>query len=92
VNPATAQKLVLLFVAGGAVMVFFTVPSSQPGRRYRTIWGLSLLGIATAAAADFAPALVGPFLGLVLVAYAAGHHKQLATVSSQVRQQATGKG
>ena len=87
-SPATAQKLVLAFVALGTVLTFLTAGTAK--QRYRQIWGLFLLGALAAALSDFAPALVGPFVALVLVAYLASHSKQIGGAVNTVEKQAKG--
>lgn len=82
----TARKVVLAFLLVGAVMTFATEPSAQ--RRYRKLWGMTLLGVAAAAMSDFAPAVVGPFVALVFVAYLAGHGQQIGSVTARIQRQA----
>jgi len=87
VSGDTARKLALFFVAGATILTFATEKSAE--RRYRKLWGITMLGAGAAALSDFAPAVVGPFIALVLVAYAAGHQGQIGGVVSQIKQQAT---
>lgn len=82
----TANKIVAFFALGGVAMALFTGTDAQA--KYRKVWGVTLLSIGGAALADFAPQLVGPFLALVIIAYIAGHSKQIGGVVSNVKKQA----
>jgi hypothetical protein len=89
-SSGTATKLVAVFAIGGVGMsLWFGKGGSD---RYRKVWGVVLLSAVAAAMADFAPALVGWFIGLVIVAYAIGHTTNIATAVAGAKAQATGKG
>lgn len=87
-NNSTATKLVAAFAIGGAVIALWT--SSDANTRYRKVWGVTLVSIVGAALADFAPSVVGPFFGLVIVAALAGRSVQIGHIAAGVKAQAKG--
>jgi hypothetical protein len=90
VSPGTATKLVAVFAIGGIGMSLWFGKSGSD--RYRKVWGVVLLSAVAAAMADFAPALVGWFIGLVIVAYALNHTTNITAAVSGAKAQAAGKG
>lgn len=86
---ATANKLVALFAVGGVAYSLWT--GKDASTRYRHVWGVTILAIAGAALADFAPAIVGPFFGLVVVAALAGRSHEIGGIASGIKKQAQGR-
>lgn len=84
-SSATANKLVAAFAIGGVVFALWTGKDAQT--RYRHVWGVTLLSLAGAALADFAPAIVGPFFGLVIIASLAGRSAQIGGIVSGIKKQ-----
>lgn len=85
-SSATANKLVALFALGGVAFALWTGKDSAS--RYRKVWGVTLLALGGAAVADFAPAVVGPFFALVIVASIAGHQSELGGIFSGIKTRA----
>jgi hypothetical protein len=83
---ATANRIVAFFAVGGVGITLWT--KNDPAARYRGVWAIMLLSAGGAALADFAPGLVGPYFLLIIIAYIAGHTKQLAKIGSQLQTQA----
>jgi hypothetical protein len=85
---STATKIVAAFAIGG---IGFSLWFGKTGQdRYRKVWGVMLLSAVGAMLADFAPPVVGPFFGLIIVAYLIGHQSSIASVVTSVKNQATG--
>lgn len=82
-SQATAAKIVLGFVLGGVALGLWT--GNGAAGKYRKVWGATLLGLVGAALADLAPAIVGPYFLLVIIAYSATHTGQLAGISRQLQ-------
>lgn len=85
-SSATANKLVAFFAVGGVAFSLWTGKDAQT--RYRHVWGVVMLSLAGAALADLAPAVVGPFFGLVIVASIAGHSSQIGSAIAGIKKQA----
>lgn len=83
---STANKLVAFFALGGVAFALWTGKDSAA--RYRKVWGVTLLSLGGAALADFAPAIVGPFFALVIIASIAGHQTELGQVFSGIKTRA----
>jgi hypothetical protein len=86
VSGATANKLVAFFAVGGIAFSLWTGKDAQT--RYRHVWGVTLLALGGAALADFAPAAVGPFFGLLIVASIAGKSTDIGGIVSSIKKQA----
>lgn len=89
-SSSTANKLVAFFAIGGVAYALWT--GKDASSRYRHVWGVTLLSAAGAVMADFAPKLVGPFFGLLIIAALAGRGKDISGIASGIKKQATGKG
>lgn len=85
-SSSTANKLVAFFAVGGVAFGLWTGKDAQT--RYRKVWGVTLLSLAGAALADFAPAIVGPFFALIIVAAIADHSSQIGSAISGIQKQA----
>jgi hypothetical protein len=85
-SSSTANKLVALFAVGGIALALYT--GTDGATRYRKVWGVTVLSLGGAILADFAPGLVGPFFGLVVVAYFLGNFQKLSGVATSVKNQA----
>lgn len=85
-SSSTANKIVALFAIGGVVYSMWT--SNDAESRYRHVWGVTILSIAGAALADFAPAVVGPFFGIVVVSALAGRSAQFGGIASGIKNRA----
>lgn len=70
-SPETARKIVVAAaLVGSAAIVYSGAAAKTPGTTvYRRVWGLLLLTTGGAVLADFAPGIVGPYLGLVLLGF-----------------------
>lgn len=84
----TANKVVAFFAFGGIILALWT--GKNGADRYRKVWGVTLLSIGGAALADFVPGLVGPYFGLIIIAYAAANYGKISTVAKGIQSQATG--
>lgn len=87
-SSSTANKLVAFFAIGGVAYSLWTGKDAQ--QRYRHVWGVTILSIAGAALADFAPSIVGPFFGLVIVAAIAGRSKDIGGIAAGIKKEAKG--
>ena len=87
-SSSTANKLVAFFAIGGVAYSLWTGKDAQS--RYRHVWGVTILSIAGAALADFAPSIVGPFFGLVIVAAIAGRSKDISGIAAGIKKEARG--
>lgn len=83
---ATANKLVAFFAVGGVAFAMWT--GKDAATRYKHVWGVTLLSLAGAALSDFAPQIVGPFFGLVIVAALASRSGQISSVVSGIKSKA----
>jgi hypothetical protein len=83
---ATANKLVAFFAIGGVAYALWT--GKDANSKYRHVWGVTILSLAGAALADFAPAVVGPFFGLIIVAAIAGKSADIGKIASGIKKQA----
>jgi nucleoside diphosphate kinase len=90
VTSSTANKLVAFFAIGGVAYALWT--GKDASSRYKHVWGVTLLAAAGAVLADFAPKVVGPFFGLVVIAALAGRSADISGIASGIRKQATSKG
>ena len=82
-NAGTANKLVAAFALGGVVIGLWT--GNGAAGKYRKVWGVILLSIGGAALADFAPGLVGPYFGLIILAYGVGHVSSISNVVAGIK-------
>lgn len=89
-SSGTANKLVAFFAVGGVMYALWT--GTDAASKYRHVWGVTLLAAAGAVLADFAPKVVGPFFGLVIIAALAGRSKDISGIASGIKKQATSKG
>lgn len=85
-SSVTANKLVAFFALAGVAFALWTGKDSST--RYRKVWGVTLLSLGGAALADFAPAIVGPFFALVIVASIAGHQTEIGKAFSGIQARA----
>jgi hypothetical protein len=86
VTGGTANKLVALFAIGGVAFELWTAKDAPS--RYRRVWGVTVLSIAGAVLADFAPAIVGPFFAVVIVAAIAGRSTEIGGIASGIKNRA----
>lgn len=84
----TANRLVMLFLFGGIAFALVRKKNSDAKTTYRRIWGTTILSVAGAAMAGFAPSIVGPYFLLIIIAYATGNFKALSGGAKQIKKQA----
>lgn len=89
-SEGTANKLVMFFLFGGIAFALIRKKNSDAQTTYRRIWGTTLLSLAGAALAGFAPTIVGPYFLLVIIAYATGNIKALGGGVKGLQNKATG--
>jgi hypothetical protein len=87
-SEATANKLVMFFLVGGVAFALIRKKNSDAATTYRRIWGTTLLSLAGAAMAGFAPTIVGPYFLLIILAYATGNFKALGGAVGSLKSQA----
>lgn len=70
-SEATARKIVVAtLVVGMAAIVYQAQKAGTPtSQTYKRVWGLTILTAGGAVLADFAPAVVGPYMALVLIVF-----------------------
>jgi hypothetical protein len=68
-SPETARKIVVMaLLVGSAATVWQGQKTNQPTTvTYKRLWGLLILVAGGAVLADLVPAVVGPYIGLVLL-------------------------
>lgn len=87
-SESTANKLVLFFLFGGIAFALIRKKNTDVQTTYRRIWGTTILSVAGAAMAGFAPSIVGPYFLLVIIAYATGNIKALGGAVGTLKSQA----
>ena len=67
----TARKIVVATaLVGSLAIVYSGKTKNEPAKQiYKRVWGLLILATGGAVLADFAPSVVGPYLGLVLLGF-----------------------
>lgn len=90
-STTTANRLVMFFLFGGIAFALVRKSNSDTQTTYKRIWGTTLLSLAGAAMAGFAPKIVGPYFLLVIIAYATGNIKALGGAAGQLKKQAGAK-
>lgn len=70
-NETTARKIVVAAVVVGSAAIIYQAQKAQTptSTTYRRVWGLTILATGGAVLADFAPAVVGPYMALVLLGF-----------------------
>ena len=68
-SPETARKIVVMTLLVGSVAIVWQGQrnNTPTTTTYKQIWGLLILVAGGAVLADLAPAIVGPYLGLVVL-------------------------
>lgn len=68
-TPDTARKIVVATALLGSAAIAYQGRSAGFATTYKRVWGLLLLTAGGAVLSDFAPAIVGPYMGLVLIVF-----------------------
>lgn len=93
ISPQTARRWVLVSMV--LLLVMGAYKGTKPGDvgMAKRLWGIGMLGTMLSVAADFVPALAGPFALLVVMGYATtGGDKALTNVLGKVSGTPSGGG
>lgn len=85
-----ALKLTLAVYAVGMAAIVYTSRTQPFATTYKRVWGITLLVLGAAILADLAPQAVGPYMGLVGLAFLLSPSTGLGGLLGAAKQAAAG--